>query len=33
MNIIHLFWIIPLSGMVGFVTCAMLCANNESEER
>lgn len=28
MNIVHLLWIIPLSAMFGFVTCAMLIAND-----
>lgn len=32
MNIVHLLWIIPLSALFGFATCAMLIANDEKED-
>lgn len=29
-SILHLLWIIPLSGMIGFLTAALLQANQDS---
>jgi len=32
MNIIHLIWIIPLAGSVGFLICSMLVVGSRGEE-
>jgi hypothetical protein len=31
MSALHLLWIIPLSAMVGFFTCALLSANDRED--
>lgn len=31
MSVLHLLWIVPLSGMFGFVACALFAANREDE--
>lgn len=30
-NAWHLLWIVPLSGMIGFATAALLLANTQAE--
>ena len=31
MNTLHLLWIVPLAVMIGYITCALLTANERSE--
>ena len=31
MNPLHLLWIVPLSSFIGYISCAVLTANERSE--
>ena len=32
MSVWHLLWIVPLSASIGFMSCALLTANNDGRE-
>ena len=29
MSALHLIWIVPLSALIGYIACALLCADRE----
>jgi hypothetical protein len=33
MNALHLLWIIPLTFILGYIACALLCANGDADKK
>ena len=32
-HILHLLWIVPVSGFIGFMAAAIICSSNNQERR